>query len=175
MEIQSSRPKPGPRGQPVQPKRAADRVSATGKRSSRLTGPRPPGPRLAALANALDLLVDLRVLCVDFGIALHGGTILNGTINAAAATACPITRGTGGRRRSGSARGIAAGTRGLRSAKTVRARRGRNLGRTLHLFHDPAPPARGPYAETVAAPMTPLEEGLTDYVQSYLSQPDPYR
>jgi ADP-L-glycero-D-manno-heptose 6-epimerase len=26
-----------------------------------------------------------------------------------------------------------------------------------------------------AAPMTPLEEGLTDYVQRYLSQPDPYR
>ena len=25
------------------------------------------------------------------------------------------------------------------------------------------------------APMTPLEEGLTDYVQHYLSQPDPYR
>ena len=25
------------------------------------------------------------------------------------------------------------------------------------------------------APMTPLEEGLTDYVQRYLSQPDPYR
>jgi ADP-L-glycero-D-manno-heptose 6-epimerase len=24
-------------------------------------------------------------------------------------------------------------------------------------------------------PMTPLEEGIEDYVRSYLSQPDPYR
>jgi ADP-L-glycero-D-manno-heptose 6-epimerase len=25
------------------------------------------------------------------------------------------------------------------------------------------------------APMTPLEEGIGDYVRRYLSQPDPYR
>jgi ADP-L-glycero-D-manno-heptose 6-epimerase len=61
-------------------------------------------------------------------------------------------------------------------------------GKTAQIDYTPMPPAiRDKYqyftearmdrlqAAGYAKPMTPLEEGIGDYVRSYLSQPDPYR
>jgi ADP-L-glycero-D-manno-heptose 6-epimerase len=61
-------------------------------------------------------------------------------------------------------------------------------GRTAQIDYTPMPPAiRDKYqyfteakmqrlkAAGYSKPMTPLEEGIGDYVRNYLSQPDPYR
>jgi len=57
------------------------------------------GLRSASLANTFDFLIDLRVFCTDFGVALHGRPFLNRTIDAAATHAGLIACDTGGRRR----------------------------------------------------------------------------